>query len=300
MKTFTKHALSVGLALTCTISLANAAESSQTSSLKQSTSQVLNKAQSKKLDAVLAAQSDEHKARHQSRHPKETLSFFGIEPGMTVVEALPGGGWYSKVIAPYLGKEGKLIGVNYEDSLWSNFTWASEDFIKDRIGRTKTFPSQVKEWTPVNTPKAESYTFGTFPETMSDSVDAVLYIRALHNLNRFNDNGQYLDTALAETHRILKKGGVVGVVQHSSDVSGLKGDTGYLNKADVIAAMEKAGLKLVDESDINANPKDQPKADEIVWRLPPTLLNAKDDEAKKKALEAIGESNRMTLLFKKI
>ena len=66
-----------------------------------------------RLDVALAAQSEEAKARYQYRHPKETLEFFGIEPGMTVVEALPGGGWYTKVLLPYLGPDGKLIGVDY-------------------------------------------------------------------------------------------------------------------------------------------------------------------------------------------
>jgi predicted methyltransferase len=59
-----------------------------------------------KLATVLAAQPDEAKARYQYRHPQETIEFFGIEPGMTVVEGLPGGGWYTKVLLPYLGSEG--------------------------------------------------------------------------------------------------------------------------------------------------------------------------------------------------
>ena len=60
------------------------------------------------LGAILDAQSDEAKARYQYRHPRETLDFFGIEPGMTVVEGLPGGGWYTGILLPYLGSEGTL------------------------------------------------------------------------------------------------------------------------------------------------------------------------------------------------
>ena len=63
------------------------------------------------LDAILAAQPDAVQARYTFRNPAQTLAFFGIEPGMTVVEALPGGGWYSKLLLPYLGEEGALIGV---------------------------------------------------------------------------------------------------------------------------------------------------------------------------------------------
>ena len=55
------------------------------------------------LDTILAAQDDSAKARYEYRNPKETLEFFGIAPGMAVGEALPGGGWYSKILLPYLG-----------------------------------------------------------------------------------------------------------------------------------------------------------------------------------------------------
>ena len=65
------------------------------------------------LGAVLDAQPDEVKARYPYRNPRETLEFIGIEPGMTVVEGLPGGGWYSKILLPYLGSDGKLIGADY-------------------------------------------------------------------------------------------------------------------------------------------------------------------------------------------
>lgn len=56
------------------------------------------------LDAALAAQSDDHKARYGARHPKETLEFFEVKAGDTVVEALPGGGWYTKILLPFLGE----------------------------------------------------------------------------------------------------------------------------------------------------------------------------------------------------
>ena len=45
-------------------------------------------AEDNNLADILAAQSDENRARYQYRNPEETLNFFGIEPGMTVVEAL--------------------------------------------------------------------------------------------------------------------------------------------------------------------------------------------------------------------
>ena len=58
--------------------------------------------------------------------------------------------------------------------------------------------------------------------------------------------------------------------------------------------MQAAGFEYVAASDINANPRDIPGADDVVWRLPPTLAGSKDDEARAAAMRAIGESNRMT------
>jgi predicted methyltransferase len=77
------------------------------------------------------------------------------------------------------------------------------------------------------------------------------------------------------------------------------GSHGYLKKSFVIAAAENAGFEFVDESDINANPADQPGEDDIVWRLPPTFATSADNPELRAELAAIGESNRMTLRFRK-
>ncbi len=62
---------------------------------------------------------------------------------------------------------------------------------------------------------------------------------------------------------------------------------------------EAAGFELVESSEMNANPKDQPGPEDIVWRLPPSLATSKEDPQLNAAMQAIGESDRMTLLFKK-
>ena len=71
------------------------------------------------LAAVLDSQADEMKARYKFRNPQETIEFFGIEPGMTVLEGLPGGGWYTKILLPYLGAEGRVIGASYSLEMYS-------------------------------------------------------------------------------------------------------------------------------------------------------------------------------------
>ena len=73
------------------------------------------------LSMILDSRPTKAKARYDARHPAQTMEFFGINPGMTVVEAFPSnGGWYSKILLPYLGKQGMLIGVNYAFDMWVN------------------------------------------------------------------------------------------------------------------------------------------------------------------------------------
>lgn len=262
-----------------------------------------NTANAAKLETVLLMQDDKAKARYDARNPSETLMFFGIKPGMTVVEALPGGGWYSKILLPYLGNEGHLVGVDYATKMWGEFSFATPEFIEKK----KTWPADwvagAQDWRGGSKADISAFTFGDRDASMDGTADAVLFIRALHNVSRFEEKGGYLTQALNDAHSLLKTGGIVGLVQHQgpegNDDSWADGNNGYLKKSQVITHFEAAGFTLVGESDINANPKDVPTNEEGVWRLPPTLGGSKDNPEMKAKMEAIGESNRMTLLFKK-
>jgi predicted methyltransferase len=254
------------------------------------------------LVQAVEARSEKDRARDTARHPIETLTFFQVEPGMTVAEGLPGGGWYSNILANYLGGDATLYGLNYSKRLWSLFPDRTDDWRKARAAATGKFPGLVAGFTD-NDIKAAGYTFNTLPPNAVGSVDRVLMIRALHNLNRFEASAGSLSQALANIRGMLKNDGLVGVVQHrlpeSAAEEGADGSRGYLKQSTVLAAFEAAGFKLVAESEINANPKDKPAANDIVWRLPPSLSGSKDDAQKRAAMQAIGESDRMTLLFSK-
>lgn len=255
------------------------------------------------LAAVLAAQPDEVKARYVYRHPEETLEFFGIQPGMTVVEALPGGGWYSKILVPYLGAEGRLIGANYAHSMWPLFGFFDQEFIDSMRTWTTDWPQQAEAWRGENGAAVDAFDFGSMPGELAGQADAVLLIRALHNLARFEGDGGYLTTALDEVYRVLKPGGIVGVVQHEARADmpddWADGSHGYLKRQFVIDRMTEAGFEFVAASEVNQNPNDQPGPDDIVWRLPPSLATSREDPELRAQMEAIGESNRMTLLFRK-
>lgn len=256
-----------------------------------------------RLEAILDAQPDDVQARYEYRHPQETLEFFGIEPGMTVVEALPGSGWYSKILIPYLGPEGRLVGANYAQDMWPKFGFFEQDFIDSMKTWTTDWPNEARQWGDGDGADIAAFELGSLPSEMEGTADVVLVVRALHNLARFQDDGDFLATALRDMYRVAKPGGIVGVVQHQArddmpdEWAG--GSAGYLKRQFVIDRMQEAGFEYVSGSSINENPADRPTKDDVVWRLPPSYQTSADDPDLRAEMDAIGESNRMTLKFRK-
>lgn len=256
------------------------------------------------LKNILDDQPDAVKARYDYRHPSETIRFFDIEPGETVIEALPGGGWYTKILLEYLGTDGKLIGADYSVEMWPLFGgFATEEFVEGKKTWVQSWTEQASGWGVEDAAAIAAYQMGSMPSDIEGTVDTVLFIRALHNLTRFEGEGGFRTTAIAEAYRALKPGGIVGVVQHrardeASD-EWADGSNGYVKTSAMVAAFEAAGFELVDSAEINANPKDQPTTDDVVWRLPPNYATSGEDEDKRAEMAAIGESDRMTLKFRK-
>ena len=259
--------------------------------------------QASPLDDVLASQPDDVQARYEFRNPKETLEFFGVQPGMTVVEGLPGGGWYTRLLLPYLGADGTVIAADYPMDMWPRFAFGTEEFIAKRSQWLTDYKDTAAEWRGQNGAAIETFRFGSMPDEFAGTADVVMFARVLHNLARFEAEGEYLTNALNDAYSALKPGGVFGVVQHHArddqPDDWADGSRGYLKKSFVIAQAENAGFVFEAESSINENPADQPGADDVVWRLPPSLRGSGDDPERKAAMQAIGESNRMTLRFRK-
>ncbi len=262
-------------------------------------------AASEALDAALAEQSDEVKARYKWRHPKETLEFFGVRPGMTVVDVLPGDdGYYSKILLAYLGPEGRVIGADYAVGMWKLFGgFVNDQFLSQKANWPAEWTANASSWTPGGGASVGAVVYGSVPPEMKGTVDVVLMVRALHHFNRFEDEGGWRTKAMKDTMDMLKPGGVVGVVQHRGPETNsdkwAEGDNGYLKQSQVIAAFKAAGFEFLGSSEINANPADRPTDEDRVWRLPPTLGTSRNDPALRAQFEAIGESDRMTLKFRK-
>ncbi|GAB5457723.1 MAG: hypothetical protein Hens3KO_07530 [Henriciella sp.] len=257
-----------------------------------------------KLWDILDDQPDEVKARYDARHPYETLTFFGIEPGMNVMEALPGGGWYSKLLMPYIGAEATFTGGQYPDEIWPIiFPDADAERLAGFASRGAAWAETAQGWGVENAPEINSYFMTKADAETSDLFDAALFIRALHNLNRSEAEYGLMAATIAETYRLMKPGGIVGVVQHRAgedtpdDWAG--GPNGYLKQSYVVEVFENAGFVLEAESDINANPADTAGEGDMVWRLPPSLMTTQEGTPEQAAMIEIGESDRMTLRFRK-
>lgn len=229
------------------------------------------------------------RSRDQFRHPAETLSFFRVEPGMTVVDLTPGGGWWTRILVPYLGDKGQYIGLNPDYA-------KAPQMARYYANTAQEFPAKAAGWTGVPASRIGAYNTDGLPPQLNGTVDRVLMFRAFHSLHR---NG-LLYGELAAIRRLLKPDGLLGIEQHRAraDASAdyADGSKGYLREKDVIALVEAQGFELVAKSEINANASDSADHAEGVWALPPSLRGDEKDRAR---MTAIGESDRMTLLFRK-
>ncbi|MDJ0642892.1 MAG: hypothetical protein QNJ15_08745 [Erythrobacter sp.] len=250
------------------------------------------------LAEVLAHERrDDDRARDQYRRPTETLSFFQIEPTMTVAEYGPGGGWYTRVLAPYLMPAGGYIAFNQDSDGREYRDRAQEARSK---GWTERFKSGIAEAMGVESDSVMAFETDEMPEDVAGTVDRVVIFRSMHGLNI----GNRADDVLKAARMMLKDDGMVGVVQHrapdgaSYDDYGAR-QRGYMRKQDVIAIFAANGFELVAESEINANPNDPANWEGGVWTLPPSLGFGRQSEEEMARHRAIGESDRMTLLFKK-
>ncbi len=242
------------------------------------------------LTAILASPHREpgNKDRDAARHPVETLTFFGLKPTSTVVELGAGGGWYTEILAPFLANHGKLIVAGPDANTPANaMSTVSGKALDLFLAKSPEIFGKVQR-VGITTPD-------TLKLGPDNSVDVVLAIREMHNWQRRGE----LDKYLAAIHAVLKPGGTFGLVAHRA-APGTKGEdtaeSGYLAEQWVIDHVTAAGFELADKSEINANSKDTKDYPKGVWTLPPNYSEGDKDKAK---YTAIGESDRMTLKFKK-
>ena len=233
--------------------------------------------------------SESNIARNQYRHPAETLKFFGIEDGMTVMEIWPGSGWYTEILAPAMRDHGNLIVATWDQQVEGQPAYRYElpKAMDENFARHPEIYDQV------------TFEYFSPPESASlgdaNSIDVVVTFRNTHGWI----GGGLAQDVFSEFARVLKPGGVLGVVQHRANKDtdpAITSKQGYVSEAAVVELAANAGLVLEAGSEINANPKDSKDHPNGVWTLPPGYALG---DVRKEKYSDIGESDRMTLRFRK-
>ncbi|MGP1274778.1 MAG: class I SAM-dependent methyltransferase [Caulobacterales bacterium] len=231
-------------------------------------------------------------ARDVWRNPRETLEFFEIDPSGTIVEIWPAGGWYTQVLAPWIAANGGTYVAAHFDPAGNAQTQAFIDSYVERFSAPLFGEIQIAAFGPE-----------TGPIVPEGSADAVLTFRNVHN---WMSRG-FEEKAFADFYAALRPGGILGVVEHrlpASQPQDPRAGSGYVQEDYVIALATEAGFELVASSEINANPADTADHPFGVWTLPPVSRTSPvggepDPEFDSAPYESIGESDRMTLLFRK-
>ena len=231
------------------------------------------------------------KQRDKYRHPLGTLEFFGIRPDMTVVEVLPGAGWYTEILAPFLKARGQLIEATPPTTSVNPFSRKTAKMFEGKLtsnpdiyGKVETTAYEPPEYMPLGGP---------------ESADMVVTFLNLHDFVYVNTHRETTDAIMQRfflsAYQALKPGGVLGIVEHRAKAGESVGDAiakGRVSQSYVIQEARQAGFELSGTSEVNANPNDD--GSYPVWYLPPTLKLGDNDRAK---YLAIGESDDMTLRF---
>ena len=242
-------------------------------------------------DAALAkAVSNEHRSpnlveRDKYRHPQEVLEFAGIKPNSTVVEIAPGGGYWTEILAPYLKDKGTYY-------IAMTPRTASERAAKQVDDWNKKLADNKAHWGNV---KIAEFGKDSYEIVPAGSADLVMTSRNVHNWM----GAGIADQAFAAFYKALKPGGILSVEEHRAPADkpqDPKAENGYVREDYTIELAKKAGFKVVEKSEVLANPKDTKDWPKGVGTLPPTLQMGETDRAK---YLAIGEADNFLVKFQK-
>ena len=184
--------------------------------------------------------------RDAGRKPDEVLKFFGIGPGMAVLDMFSGGGYYTEIMSYVVGDQGTVVAQSSKPYL----NYVGEEFelshADNRLANVDVLMAENNELS-----------------LEANQFDAVLMILSYHDIyyEDLSIEWNMLDgpVFLAEIMKSLKPGGIIGIVDHAA-AAGAPSDTGgtihRIDPALVIAEMQAAGFELDARSDILRNADD--------------------------------------------
>ena len=192
------------------------------------------------------ARPEKDRARDAGRKPAEVLEFLGISEGMTVLDMFSGGGYYTEILASVVGAGGKVVAHSNEAYLKFVGDEFNARYENNRLPNVEILMAENNELS-----------------LAAGSLDAIMMVLSYHDLVIDDaENGWPLidvPALLAEFHKGLKPGGIVGVIDHYAE-AGAPAETGNsLHRIDptiVVAGMEAAGFVLEEQSDLLRNPGD--------------------------------------------
>ena len=223
----------------------------------------------------------ENISRDKYRNPYDTLSFFEISRNKKVLEVIPGTGWYTEIISKYLRGTQNFYVLMYDQPKLDILKKIQKKF-SEKFDNNNSFGDVKKLYFNENLDVTDKNGY----------FDLIVTFRNTHNWLQMNK----ADEAYKSISKLLKKGGILGVVQHRASENDEENfSKGYVKEDFLIKQIEKQGLKFIEKSEINSNPRDLKNYKKGVWSLPPRFSDGK----KTKYLN-IGESDRMTLKFIKL
>ena len=226
-------------------------------------------------------------ARNDARNPVETLEFFGLQPDMSVIEIGPSGGWYTEILAPYLYESGRYYGAHFSPNSSVAYHRPTLERFEEKM---RANPELYGKTTIRYLNPPLEWAIGP-----AEGADMALTFRNVHNWIMAGQERDYFAAFFAN----LKPGGILGVVEHRAPAGSsmeFMRTSGYVTEEYVKQLAAEAGFEFVAASEVNANPLDTKDYAEGVWTLPPTFQMGDQDRAR---YAAIGESDRMTLKFRK-
>jgi len=193
------------------------------------------------------ARAEKDRARDEHRKPAGVLKFYGIKPGMTILDMLAGSGYYTEILSGVVGEKGKVIALNNKAVLgFTKNALEAKVKIAGRMDNVKMVTAEINDM-----------------ELAENSLDAIFLVQSYHDFYYVNEKNGWprvkVKRTLAEFHKALKKGGVLAVIDHAAPKGSPRESGQTMHRIDPALVKEEiiaAGFHYEASSDLLENTMD--------------------------------------------